>query len=185
MKCLRFLAIPTAIAATVMALNANADDAEVIANLKNSKISLLEDIGQAEKTSGPALSAKFEMDDDNKLSLSVYTAPQGLNTPAESNDLTELSGNPTEIPFAPKAEIFKDKEHIARASAHLTIMQLSKFTLSEIIQKAVAAQPGMPYSVADPQIRDGEPVVDVFIADANGKSAKVTVNVQTGGLTRY
>src|SRR4051812_46858585 len=104
---------------------AGGSDVEVIAKLKESKISLLEGIRQAEQTSGPVTSAKFELDDNNKLSLSIYTVPQGLKSSAEAADLTELAGDPSVKPFAPQAEIFKDKEHIARASVHLTLMQLS------------------------------------------------------------
>jgi hypothetical protein len=161
----------------------HADDSAVVAKLNTTKISLLDGIHQAERTSGPVTSAKFEMDGDN-LSLSIYTAPQGLQTPAESNDLTELSGDPSLQPFAPQAEVFKDKEHIARASVHLTLMQLSRFTLSEIIAQALEEQPGTPYSVANPEVRDGQPVADVSIVDRHGRSVKVTVNMRTGRVTR-
>ena len=168
-----------AIATIVTSSYALADDAQVIAKLKDSKISLLEGIKQAEKTSGPVISAKFEMDGSN-LSLSIYTAPQGLNTPAENNDLTELAGDPTVTPFAPATEIFKDKEHIARASVHLTVMQMSKFSLSELIEKALDAQRGTAYSVVNPMVRNGKPVADVFVADEYGRSVMVTIDVRTG-----
>lgn len=170
-----------AIAMTMIAMNsyALADDTQVITKLKDSKITLLEGIKQAEKKSGPVISAKFEMDGE-ELSLSIYTAPQGFKTPAENNDLTELSGNPTAVPFSPKSEIFTDKEHIARASVHLTVMQMSKFSLSELIEKALDAQPGTAYSVANPMIRSGRPVVDIFIVDDHGHSVVVTLDVHTG-----
>src|SRR3954464_8940627 len=126
MKLLTLFAIPALIMAAQVA---HADDTLLISKLKDSKISLLQGIKQAEKTSGPVTSAKFEMDGDN-LSLSIYTAPQGLNTPAETNQLSELAGDPTVAPFAPKTEVFADKEHIARASVHLTLMQLSRLTLT-------------------------------------------------------
>jgi hypothetical protein len=126
------------------------------------------------------ISAKFELDDSGKISLSIYTAPQGLSVPAETNPLTELSGDPTVLPFAPGAEVFADKEHIARASTHLAIMQLSSMTLSEIIGAALQVQDGKPYSVANPMIRDREAVADVYIVNKQGKSVQVTVDVQTG-----
>ncbi len=172
--------LTTAVIGLAISFSAQADDTQVIAKIKDSKISLLSGIQQAEKSSGPVISAKFEMDDNNNLSLSIYTAPQGLSTPAESNDLTELSGDPTVTPFAPAAEIFKDKEHIARASVHLTVMQMSKFTLTKIILQALQIQPGVPYSVVNPMVRSGRPVADVFIADGNGHSIKVTIDVHTG-----
>src|SRR6266436_5170362 len=135
MKLLTLFAIPLIMAGQA----AHADDTLLISKLKDSKISLLEGIAQAEKTSGPVTSAKFEMDGDS-LSLSIYTAPQGLNTPAETNELSELSGDPTASAFAPKTEVFADKEHIARASVHLTLMQLSRLTLTQIIREALEEQ---------------------------------------------
>ncbi|MGZ3652831.1 MAG: hypothetical protein ACXVB9_21815 [Bdellovibrionota bacterium] len=166
-------------------LTAKADDAQVISTLSTAKISLIDGIRQAEKSSGPVTSAKFEIGDDGKLSLSIYTAPQGLRTPAEDNQLSELSGDPTAAPFAPAAEVFKDKEHIARASVHLTLMQLSKLSLVQIIQVAQRAvdSDDVPYSVANPQVRNGLPVADVFFAD-DGQSRKVTVNMLTGQVLR-
>src|SRR5206468_1395812 len=104
------------------------------------------------------------------------TAPEGLNVPAETNSLTELSGDPTVLPFAPGAEVFADKEHIAHASTHLAVMQLSILSLSEIIDKALDVQPGTAYSVVNPQIRNRKAVADVFIVNRHGKSVRVTVN---------
>jgi hypothetical protein len=163
---------------------ASGADADVIAHLKDAKISLLDGIAYAERTSGPTTSAKFEMD-GNDLSLSIYTAPQGLDTPAEANDLTELSGSPAVAAFAPKAEVFADKEHIARASVHLAIQQMSKLTLTQFIQKGLRVQSGTPYSVANPEIRNRQPVADVFIADSQNNSVKVTINVRTGKVVCY
>src|SRR5881296_1175876 len=61
--------------------------------LSNSKHSLADGIRQATKSTEVPISAKFELDDNGKLSLSVYTAEKGLTTDAEHNILKELSGN--------------------------------------------------------------------------------------------
>src|SRR5260370_30356767 len=55
--------------------------------LSNSKRSLAEGIRQAAKSTEVPISAKFELDDNGKLSLSVYTAENGLTTDAEHNVL--------------------------------------------------------------------------------------------------
>jgi hypothetical protein len=47
----------------------------------------------------------------------------------------------------PKSEVFEDKEHITRAAMHLTLLQRAKTTLTEVIAKASAKQPGTVYSV--------------------------------------
>jgi hypothetical protein len=162
---------------------AMANDEQVIAALPMAKITLLEGIREARVRGAEVISAKFEMDDSGKLSLSIYTAPLGLGVPAEANPMTELSGDPTALPFAASAEVFADKEHIARASTHLAIMQLSRMSLAQIIGRALYVQRGIPYSVANPSIRNQQPVADVFIVGQDGKSVRVTVNVQTGQVS--
>ena len=67
---------------------------DLLTQLKGSKLTLAQGIAQAEKDSGPAISAKFELDEGH-LSLSVYTAKAGLDKDAEHNVLMELSGDPT------------------------------------------------------------------------------------------
>ncbi len=158
-----------------------AGDEELIKKLKEAKLSLVQGIAYAEKKSGPVTSAKFEVKNGNLL-LSIYTAPQGLNTSPELTDLTELNGLATTDRYEPEVEVFSDKAHIARASVHLSVMQLSKYALTQIIEIALKAQSGVPYSVKNPMIRNGKAVADVFIANNEGRSVRVTINVQTGDV---
>lgn len=158
------------------------DDSELLSRLKDAKFSLLDAIVFAEKSSGTALSAKFEMDGDEMV-YSVYTAPQGIALPAESADLTEVSGSAKILPMQFKTEIFQDKEHIARASTHLTLMQLSSFNLKQVIQKALNVKKGIVYSVKNPQVRNHRAVADVSILLLNGNVATVTVDLISGKMT--
>jgi hypothetical protein len=162
--------------ATVSAFAGNHDPKAIIPLLKGSKVSLLEGIDYAEKTSGVATSAKFEVSDD-KLVLSVYTIPEGLGVEPEKATLTELSGPASEGASALAPEVFADKEHIARASVHMTLFQLSKFTLKEVIQKALRRQPGQAIDVRNPVVRNRRPVADVIIATDCENEAAVTVSV--------
>ena len=125
------------------------EDPKLIKKIREAKFTLQQIVAYAERTSGPATSAKFEMD-ATELVFSVYTAPQGLSTSAESTELTELSGSAVNVPIQAKAEIFTDKEHIARASTHLTLMQLSSLSLSQVIEVAQANQRGIVFSVKNP-----------------------------------
>lgn len=150
----------------------------LLAKLPQSKRSLADGIKQAEKEEGVAISAKFEMEGD-ELSLSVYTAKQGRGTDAEHNTLMELAGNPTTDQWQPKREVFEDKAHIARASMHLTLTQLTKLKLEDAVQKAAAQQPGTVYSVT-PAIRKGKPVFDVLVATPESKSVHLTLDLRTG-----
>ena len=76
--------------------------------LPNSKQQLADGIHQATKATEVPISAKFELDDNGKLSLSVYTAEKGLASDAENNVLKELSGSPESGQWSPEAEVFKE-----------------------------------------------------------------------------
>ncbi len=153
----------------------------LLGKLPASRHSLADGARQAEQTDGVAISAKFEMEGD-ELSLSVYTARQGRGKDAEHNTLEELSGDPTKDVWTSKTEVFGDKEHIARASMHLTLMQLSKLSLVDVIKKVEAGHPGTVYS-AIPAVRNGKPVVDVLLATPEGKSVHLTVDLRSGKVS--
>lgn len=168
----------------LMAMLANAsEDATLIKKLADAKLSLKDAISLAEKTSGPATSAKFEMD-GNQLVFSVYTAPQGLEASAEETELTEISGSATILPAAGKAEVFSDKEHISRASTHLTLKQLSRYSLSEIVDIALSAQNGTAYSVKNPRILNHKAVAEVLILTSKGNTESISVDMLTGKIIR-
>jgi uncharacterized membrane protein YkoI len=157
---------------------ADQDDAAWLGKLKDSKHSLADGIAKAEKENGVAISAKFEMDGET-LMLSVYTAKEGLSKDSEHNALIELGGDATKSPWTPGTEVFEDKKHLTRAAMQLTLVQLSRLTLTDAIKKAEAAQPGTVYSVI-PALKDGAPVFEVKIATADGKSIHLTVDGRTG-----
>ena len=154
------------------------DDAALLGRLKDSKHSLTDGINQSEKENGLAISAKFEMDGD-KLVLSVYTAKAGLGNDAEHNVLVELSGDAAHSPWEAGVEVFEDKKHLTRSAMQLTLVQLSRLTLAEVIKKAESAQTGTVYSIT-PAVKDGNPVFDVLVATAEGKSVHLSVDGKTG-----
>jgi hypothetical protein len=152
------------------------DDKQLLSKLSGSRHTLADGIRQAEKTAGPAISAKLEMKGD-QLMLSVYTAKQGRDRDAEHNTLMELIGPAAAATWTPETEVFADKEHIARSAMHLTLMQLSRMSLADAIKKAEAQQPGTVYS-AIPAIQNGRPVVEVLVATKDGQSKHVSVDLK-------
>jgi len=166
-------AAPTPAAALAPPAPAGAPSSDLVGQLKTSKLSLLEGIQKAEKENGPAISAKFELE-DGKLMLSVYTAQAGLDKDAEHNVLLELGGDATASPWQPKREVFEDKEHITRAATHLTILRRAKTTLPAVIGKASSQQPGTVYSVT-PVVRDKKPAFAVLVATPEGKTVELTI----------
>jgi uncharacterized membrane protein YkoI len=73
--------------------------------------------------------------------------------------------------------VFEDKEHIARSAMQLTLMQLSKISLADVVKKAEAQQAGTVYS-AIPSVDNGRPVVNVLVATADGQSKHVTIDLK-------
>jgi hypothetical protein len=160
-------------------LAADHDPNAIFALLKDSKTTLLEAIVYAEANSGPATSAKFEVD-DGKLMVSIYTIPEGLSVEPEKATLTELAGPASEGTQNLKADVFTDKEHIARASVHLTLLQLSRLNLKQILQIAVKRKPGTVIDIRNPMVRNKRPVADVILIDEDQRPATVTVDLLSG-----
>ena len=152
------------------------DDSQLLTKLTARKHSLADGIKQAEKASGPAISAKFEIKGD-QLMLSVYTARQGRDRDAEHNTLIELIGPATAAAWAPDVEVFEDKAHIARSAMHLTLLQLSRTSLASVVAMAEQQQSGTAYS-AIPGVEGGRPVVDVLVATKDGKSRHVMIDLR-------
>ena len=175
-----FTKIVATIAFVFTATSTFASSGNVAERLGEAKFSLLDAVVKAETVSGPATSAKFELDDAGALVYSVYTVPQGLDKQAEEVDLTELAGPATEMPISVKAEIFADKEHIARASSQLTVIQMSNLSLREIIGHALAAQGGIAFDVHNPTVRNHRPVADVMILTEYGNVVTVTIDLISG-----
>ena len=122
------------------------DDEETTALLKvlnNSKVSMAEGVQQLTKGSEAAISAKYELDDNKKLSLSIYTAEKGLGEDPEHNVLKEFSGSPEKAPWTPEAEVFKDIPHASRASGQLTLMALARHSLGDFISMAQKQHKGI------------------------------------------
>lgn len=159
------------------------NDEETTALLKvlpGAKVSLSDGVRQAAKGGEAVTSAKFELDDNKKLSLSVYTAEKGLGVDPEHNVLKEVSGSPEQTTWAPEAEVFKDMPHVARASEHLTMMALAKSSLADFIGMAEKQNKGMVFS-AIPEVQNHRPVLVVLTAD-KGKVNELRYDLQTGRL---
>ncbi len=165
----------------------SADDAhkgeeseKLLKALPASKMSLADGIQQAAKSDGAPISAKFEFDDHGKLSLSVYTAEKGLAVAAEKNVLKELSGSPEQATWTPEVEVFKDAEHVTRASEQLSLMSASHYSLVDIVNKAQTRAPGTAFSIT-PGVFKGIPIALVELA-VKGAVVELLYNLKNGDL---
>ena len=176
-----FITAALALVAAQPSLAKDYGDEETTALLKvlgNAKVSLADGVRQVSKGGEAAISAKFELDDNKKLSLSVYTAEKGLGEDPEHNVLKEYSGSPEQTPSAPEAEVFKDLEHVSRASGHLTLMALTKRSLAGFITMAQKQHKGTVFS-AIPEVQNHRPVLVVLVAD-QGKASEYRYDLMTG-----
>jgi len=146
--------------------------------LSKSKLSLADGIRQATRAPEAAISAKFELDDNKKLSLSVYTAEKGFDTDAEHNVLKELAGSPEGEKWSPEVEVFKDPEHLKRSAGQLTLMAISPHSLLDIISRAQKDQQGTVFSIT-PVVENRKPQF-VVLVDAQGKVVELKYNLLTG-----
>ena len=180
--------IGTALATAIVALvttqaspakeYADEETAALLKVLSHSKLSLANGVRQVSKGGEAAISAKFELDDNKKLSLSVYTAEKGLGEDPEHNVLKEFSGSPEQTPWSPEAEVFKDLEHVSRASEHLTLTALAKHSLADFIAMAHKQHKGTVFS-AIPEVHNHRPVLLVLMAD-QGKVNEYRYDLMTG-----
>lgn len=93
----------------------------------------------------------------HSLADGISQAAKGLKVDAEHNVLQELSGSPEGAVWKPETEVFKDVEHVSRASQQLTLMALSPFSLKEILAKAQNDHPGIPFSITPRLAGDRNP----------------------------
>ncbi|MBI3272676.1 MAG: hypothetical protein HYZ53_27055 [Planctomycetes bacterium] len=166
------LSVASAVLACAGALRAGGGEGNeaLLKALPSAKVSLADGIQQAGAKAPEAVtSAKFEMDHEGKLSLSVYTSEKGFEVAAEENVLKELSGSPTGDKWTPEAEVFKDAEHLKRAATQHTVMSIAAVSLLDIVTKAAKEHPGTVFS-AIPEVSKRKAVVVVLVA----KDGKVT-----------
>lgn len=154
------------------------DQAALLQALSKSKVTLADGLKQSTKGAETPISAKFELDDNKQLSLSVYTAEKGLAVDSEHNVLKELAGSPEKTPWKPEVEVFKDLPHVARASQHLTLAAVAKHSLVDIASRAQKEHPGTVFSIT-PVTHDKKAVFEVLVAD-HGKVSEYLYDAMTG-----
>jgi hypothetical protein len=134
---------------------------------RTSKITMAAALAHVEASHGPAIEAKFELGDDDKLSLSVY--PVGdMTKSAEQNKFVELAGDPTVATWSPGSEEFAvpDEEHLTRAARDLTLVQTAKLSLRDAVAKADAKFPGGFVYWAIPTRRGTQSGYGIYVLDA-------------------
>ena len=139
--------------------------------VRNSKITMLDAIDQAQTDTTKIVEAKFELGDDGNLSLSLYPA-KDYRLDAERNELGELSGDPTAATFAPSYSKFDvpDEEHVTKAARDLTLVQAAGMNLRSAVAKVQARFPGGFVYWAIPTRQGTRAGYGIYVLDSNNHS---------------
>ncbi|HEY5951386.1 MAG TPA: hypothetical protein VIV40_38095 [Kofleriaceae bacterium] len=137
--------------------------------MRQSKIKMSTALKQVLKSYPLVIEAKFELDGDNKLSLSIYPTSQGKRVDPEHQEFFELAGDPTVLPFAPSATKFDvpDEEHVTRSARDLTLVQTQTMSLLDAVQKAEAQISGGIVFWAIPTMRGTRSGYGVYVLAPN------------------
>ncbi len=144
--------------------------------MRRSKLTLGDGIGRATRQGVP-IAARFELDERQRLLLSVVVAANALESEVENNAFRELSGPPADA-WPSRARTLQDPPRVARAAQQALLMAMSPLTLAQIVKRAVERGPVM---VAAPDLRQRRPVFVVIVV-ANGKPLELTYDLATGQL---
>ncbi len=140
--------------------------------LRSSRISMSRALAQVEATYGPSIEAKFELDHDGKLSLSIYPVGAGIDVDAGRNQFFELAGDPTARRYAPTLTEFSvpDEEHLTRSARDLTIVQAARMPLIDAVRQVERLFPRGIVYWAIPTLRDTRAGYGIYVRAAGGST---------------
>ena len=139
--------------------------------VRQSRIKMSAALKQVLKSYPQVIEAKFELDETNKLSLSIYPTSKAKSVDPEHQDFFEVAGDPTVSTFAPTAAKFDvpDEEHLTRSARDLTLVQTQTMTLLGAVQKAEAKFAGGLVFWAIPTIRGTRSGYGVYVLTPDNK----------------
>jgi hypothetical protein len=149
--------------ALAQAVAQSPDQAALSAALKDTNVTLEQGL-RASEQKGKPMSAKFELDDNKKLQISVYTMA--------GDGFTEVVVDPG-TGTVRSAEKIAHSEDRKAAAAQSAAMDKARVTLITAIESAAKENAGARVVSIFPEIRDGQPVADVTLMRGDSL-AKVT-----------
>ena len=161
---------------------ARAEDADVanpylVKSLPRATVTLAQALSMV-KPPAVALSAKYEVGDRGKLSLSVYIAARGLRD-ANRASLEEVSGDPLAVKWSPSTETLRSPSDVSEATTQRRLLAATKLTLLKIARTAKTDQPGRVFSVI-PAVVAGKPKFIVLVLGPNSQVATMAYDLKTG-----
>ncbi len=147
------LVVAGALAAPAARGEESKDQAALAKALADAKVSLEKGLSASEREGKP-ISAKFEIGDDGKLQLSVYTA--------KGDKFSEVIVD-HKTGKVEKAEAITGAEDLEAAKAQSEAMAKARLALHGAVTKAVYANRGYRAVSVYPSLKDGHPVAAVTL----------------------
>ena len=163
---------------------ARAEDAEdanpyLVKSLPRATVTLARALAMV-KPPAAALSAKYEVGDRGRVTLSIYIAVRGVRN-ADRASLEEVSGDPLAAKWSPRTERLRNAFDLADATTQRQLLAATQLTLQKIARTAEIDQPGMLFSVI-PTVVAGKPKCIVLVLGSNAHVATMTYDLKTGRL---
>ena len=147
------LVVAGTLAAPAAGAEEGKDQAALAKALAAAKVSLEKGLSASQREGKP-ISGKFEIGDDGKLQLSVYTA--------KGDKFSEVIVDHT-TGKVEKAEAITSSEDLEAAKAQIAAMSKAKLGLDKAVSKAVYANRGYRAVSVYPSLKDGHPVAEVTL----------------------
>jgi hypothetical protein len=137
--------------------------------VRAARIKMSAAIRQTLETYPGVIEAKYELDHDGNLSLSIYPVEEDLSIDAERQTFFELAGDPTAATFTPTESRFDvpDEEHVTRSARDLTLVQTSSVSLLDAVLRAESLFSNAFVYWAIPTIRGTRSGWGVYVLDRN------------------
>ncbi len=163
---------------------ARAEDADeanpyLVKSLPRATVTLAQALSMV-KPPAATLSAKYEVGDRGRLSLSIYVAAHGVRD-ANRASLEEVSGDPLAAKWSPSTETLRNASDVSEATTQRRLLATTKLTLLKIARTAKIDQPGRVFSVT-PAVVAGKPKFIVLVLGPNSQVATMAYDLKTGRL---
>ena len=164
---------------TARAEDADVADPYLVKSLPHATVTLARALSMI-KPPATALSAKFEVGDRGRLSLSIYVAAYGVRD-ANRGSLEEVSGDPLAAQWSPSTETLRNAFDVSEATTQRRLLAKTKLTLLKIARMAQDERPGRVISVI-PTVVAGKFECIVLMLGANSQLATMAYDLKTGHL---
>jgi hypothetical protein len=141
------------VAVTVPSAQAAESKEQLARAMRDAAVSLEEGLNAAAREGKP-ISGKFEIGDDGKLQLSIYTA--------EGNKFSEVIVDHLTGKVA-KTEAITGGEDLDAAKSQNKAIGMARLSLPKAVAKAVYVNKGYQAVSAYPSLKDGRPVAEVTL----------------------